>query len=254
MQSDGGAARSLTRTEVREVDRAAIEDFGVPGVVLMENAGAGTARLLESLGITGPVAIACGKGNNGGDGFVIARHLAVAGHAVRIMLACQPEDVRGDAAINLGIVERSGLPITCLADADRSTWKRELDGAVWIVDALLGTGASGPPSASLTVAIEAINACRGRGGRILAVDLPSGLDCDTGVPAGACVRADVTATFVARKRGFDVIGSEALTGAVHVIGIGAPRRRGSSSSGASPPTLGRPTSISSPAASRPAGE
>jgi NAD(P)H-hydrate epimerase len=214
----------LSRAEVREVDRRAIEEFGVPGVVLMENAGAGAARLLESLGITGPVAIACGKGNNGGDGLVIARHLECAGHTVKLALACRPEEIRGDAAVNLAIAQRSGLAIECLADADQAAWERALAGADWIVDALLGTGASGAPQGAVATAIAAIAAARGRGvARVLAVDLPSGLDCDTGAAAGACVRADATATFVARKRGFDAAGAEAFTGPVHVIGIGAPR-------------------------------
>jgi NAD(P)H-hydrate epimerase len=190
----------------------------------MENAGAGAARLLESLGIAGPVAIACGKGNNGGDGLVIARHLELAGHAVRLALACRPEEIRGDAAVNLAIAQRSGLAIECLADADQAAWERALAGADWIVDALLGTGASGAPQGAVATAIAAIAAARGRGvARVLAVDLPSGLDCDTGAAAGACVRADATATFVARKRGFDAAGAEAFAGPVHVIGIGAPR-------------------------------
>lgn len=215
--------RSLTREEVRAVDRAAIDDFGVPGVVLMENAGAGVARLLQLQGITGPVVIVCGKGNNGGDGFVIARHLDNAGHAVRILLACPATDLRGDAAINLVIAEKSGLDIRCLAEADQAAWKHELDKAAWIVDALLGTGLTGPPAGPFGDVIEAINAARSRGSRVLAVDLPSGLDCDTGEPLGACVAADLTATFVARKRGFDTPGSEVFTGIVEVIGIGAPR-------------------------------
>jgi NAD(P)H-hydrate epimerase len=216
--------RSLSRAEVREIDRRAIEAFGVPGVVLMENAGAGAARLLESLGIAGPVGIACGKGNNGGDGFVIARHLDIAGHAVKVLLACRPENVRGDAAVNLRIAERAGLPIECLADEGQPAWEAALGGVAWIVDALLGTGASGPPTGAVARAIAAINALRARGGpRVLAVDLPSGLDCDTGNAAGDCVRADATATFVSRKRGFDTATAEAFTGSVHVIGIGAPR-------------------------------
>jgi NAD(P)H-hydrate epimerase len=216
--------RSLSRAEVREVDRLAIEDYGVPGILLMENAGAGTARLLESLGIDGPVAIACGKGNNGGDGFVIARHLDLAGHTVKLLLACRPDEIRGDAAVNLEIARRSGLAIECLAAADQEAWERTLAGVAWIVDALLGTGASGAPQGAVATAIAAITAVRGRGvARVLAVDLPSGLDCDAGTAAGSCVRADATATFVARKRGFDLAGAAAYTGAVHVIGIGAPR-------------------------------
>ncbi len=216
--------RSLSRAEVREVDRLAIEEYGVAGVVLMENAGAGTARLLEAAGIDGPVAIVCGKGNNGGDGFVMARHLDAAGHEVRLLLACAPEAIRGDAAVNLAIAERSGLSIERLATSDQAVWERALSGTRWIVDALLGTGAVGAPSGAVATAIDAINAVRARGGTgVMAVDLPSGLDCDTGKTPGACVHADRTATFVAAKRGFDAPGVSAITGVVHIIGIGAPR-------------------------------
>jgi len=215
--------RSLRRHEVREIDRIAIEEYGVPGIVLMENAGAGTARLLESLGGVGEVAVVCGKGNNGGDGFVIARHLDVTGRTVRVLLACRPEEVRGDALVNLRIVERAGLPIECLADGDEAAWEASLADAEWIVDALLGTGAGGPPTGAVATAIRGIGAARARGGRVLAVDVPSGLDSDTGGAAGDCVRADATATFVARKAGFDAAGAEVFTGRVHVLGIGAPR-------------------------------
>ena len=216
----------LTRHELRELDRLAIEEYGVPGVVLMENAGANAARLLEAQGITGPVAIACGRGNNGGDGFVIARHLEAAGHRVRVLLAAAPEAYVGDAAMNLRIAERSGLSIICLAEADEAAWRRELAGAAWIVDALLGTGAVGPPRGAVAIAITAINDVRAAAGeapvRVLAVDLPSGLDADTGEAAGQCVRADLTATFVAEKAGFANPAAAALTGTVHVLGIGAP--------------------------------
>jgi NAD(P)H-hydrate epimerase len=170
------------------------------------------------------VRVACGKGNNGGDGFVIGRHLDLAGHEVRLLLACRPAEVRGDAAVNLRVAERAGLAIECLADADEAAWSRSLDGSAWIVDALLGTGASGPPTGTVATAIAAINeARRGSRCRVLAVDVPSGLDGDTGAAHGECVRADVTATFVARKAGFDAAGAAAFTGAVHVVGIGAPR-------------------------------
>jgi NAD(P)H-hydrate epimerase len=216
--------RALARAEVREVDRLAIHEYGVPGIVLMENAGVGAARLLESVGIRGPVVIVCGKGNNGGDGFVIGRHLDAAGHAVRFLLACEHDGIAGDAGVNRVVVERSCLDIECLAGGDQAAWEAALAGADWIVDALLGTGASGPPAGDVATAIAAINAVRERcGARVLAVDLPSGLDCDTGHAAGVCVHADLTATFVARKLGFNAAGSAAFTGQVCVIGIGAPR-------------------------------
>jgi NAD(P)H-hydrate epimerase len=216
----------LARQEVRELDRLAIEEYGVAGVVLMENAGANAARLLEAHGISGTVVIACGRGNNGGDGFVIARHLDAAGYEVRMLLAARVESHAGDAAINLRIAERSGVPIVCLADAEEAEWRRGVAGAAWIVDALLGTGAAGPPRGAIATAIGAINSVRAALSetttRVLAVDLPSGLDADTGETPGECVRADLTATFVAEKAGFANPAAAAFTGSVHVLGIGAP--------------------------------
>ncbi len=219
--------RPLSRDEVRSVDARAIGEWHVPGIVLMENAGRGAAELLHRLaGVPGRVAIACGRGNNGGDGFVIARHLENLGHEVRILLACDPATIEGDAAINRAIVERAGIPLLPLAGAGEAAWLAAIGPADWIVDALLGTGASGPPRGAVAAAIRAIVAARSRPGgpRVLAVDLPSGLDCDSGQAPGDCVRADATATFVAPKLGFDAPGAEAFTGAVHVVGIGVPRR------------------------------
>lgn len=222
--------RALTRAEVREIDRLAIEEYGLPGVVLMENAGGNAARLLHSLvGTPGAsVAIACGRGNNGGDGFVMARHLQLLGHDVRLLLACDPQDQRGDAAINLRVAERAGLPLVHLATAAPAGWIAALRGSCWIVDALLGTGASGAPRGGVAVAIAAINEVRHASAteaeriRVFAVDLPSGLDCDTAATPGGCVRADVTATFVAPKAAFTNPAAAVFTGAVHVLDIGAP--------------------------------
>jgi len=219
---------TLTRAQIREVDRLAIEEFGLPGIVLMENAGAGVARLLHTLGIEGPVAIVCGRGNNGGDGFVIARHLELLGHEVQLLLAAPLAAYAGDAAVNAEVARRAGLRIVDLAEAEAGEWRQALHGAAWIVDALLGTGATGAPRGAVATAIAAINDVRGqvrgegRAARVLAVDIPSGMDCDTGERPGACVRADATATFVAPKPGFEAPGAHAFTGAVHVLGIGAP--------------------------------
>jgi NAD(P)H-hydrate epimerase len=219
---------TLTRAEVRELDRLAIGEYGLPGIVLMENAGAGAARLLHALGIDGPVAIACGRGNNGGDGFVIARHLELLGHDVRLLLAAPLAAYAGDAAVNAEVAKRSGLDIRDLAAGSAGSWQEALNGAAWIVDALLGTGATGAPRGAVATAIGAINDLRGqvpgegRAARVLAADIPSGMDCDTGERPGACVRADATATFVAAKPGFAAPGAREFTGAVHVLGIGAP--------------------------------
>jgi len=212
----------LSRAEVRELDRRAIEEYGLPGVVLMENAGRGTAELLLRLGIPGPVVICCGKGNNGGDGFVLARHLDNSQVPVHVLVFADPTELAGDAGVNYRVIARAGLAISHYPGTplDVSAIRRELGGAAWVVDALFGTGLTGPVRSPLDEVITAINAC---GARVLAVDIPSGLDCDQGVPLGPTVRATHTATFVALKKGFAHASAAPWLGQVHVIGIGAPR-------------------------------
>lgn len=213
------SAPSLRRHEVREIDRRAIEEFGIPGVVLMENAGRGAVDLM--LGWEGPVVVCCGKGNNGGDGFVIARRLDGLGRDVRVLLFARPEDVTEDAAVNLAILERAGIPIRIVGvDFAPNDVATELAGAGVVVDCLLGTGVKGELRNPFPSVIEAINATEAR---VLAVDLPSGLDCDTGESLGLVVRADVTATFVARKAGFENPAAAAFLGRVEVVDIGVPR-------------------------------
>lgn len=212
---------ALSRAQVRDVDRRAIEEFHVPGIVLMENAGRGAAELLLELGVAGPVVVCCGKGNNGGDGFVIARHLENHGCSVRVLLFCDPQDLSGDAEVNYRIIEKAGTPIAALGQlADAADMKQEFSRADWIVDALLGTGTRGEIREPYRSVIDAINASPAR---VFAIDLPSGLDCDTGQSLGCCVRADHTATFVARKIGFDAPQARQWLGEVHVIDIGVPQ-------------------------------
>jgi len=214
--------RPLTRAEVREVDRRAIDEYGMSGLVLMENAGRGCVDLLRSLGCSGPAAIVCGKGNNAGDGFVIARHLDLLQVAVNVVLLSPPGDLRGEAAANYAILARGGLTIVDLSEsfsADR--FSNELTGADWIIDAILGTGATGQPRPPFDAAIRLMNAATANR---LAVDLPSGLDCDTGQPADPTIRADHTCTFVAPKIGFAAPTAARCLGRVHVVDIGVPRR------------------------------
>lgn len=214
--------RVLTRTQVRDVDRLAIDHYGLAGVVLMENAGRNAAALLLELGIHGPVAICCGKGNNAGDGFVVARHLENAGIAITVLLAIPSSSLTGDAAINFRVIQTGGTRIVePPASGIQSLWQSEFAQADWIVDALLGTGAQGPLREPFLSTIETIN---NSGRHIFALDLPSGLDCDTGQPLGSCIRAAHTATFVARKPGFDAPEAKTYTGDIHVLDIGVPRR------------------------------
>jgi NAD(P)H-hydrate epimerase len=218
---------ALTRAESRDLDRRAIEDFGIPGMVLMENAGRGCVDVLERLGVNGPVVILCGKGNNAGDGFVIARHLTLRGHKCRVLLLAGTDELRGDAATNFAILQKTSVPIEALvhdgtSPADlRDRLNNATQDAAWLVDALLGTGAQGNPRSPFDAAIDAINARAGNA-KVLAVDVPSGLDCDTGQPGKPTVRADHTCTFAAMKIGFTQPAAAPFTGAIHICDIGIP--------------------------------
>ena len=213
---------ALDRSQSRQLDRRAMEEYGISGLVLMENAGRGVADKLCELGVAGPVVLCCGRGNNGGDGFVIARHLDLRGYAVRVLVWADPDRLSGDAAANFRILQKTDVPIECFATAyDPTRLEEELAGAAWAVDALLGTGARGEPRAPLDAVIDQLNAAEAPK---LAVDLPSGLDCDTGQAARHTVRAAHTCTFAAPKWGFFQPGAEQYTGQVHVLDIGAPRK------------------------------
>jgi NAD(P)H-hydrate epimerase len=212
----------LSRQQSREVDQRAIDEYGMLGVVLMENAGRGCVDTLCALGIDGPVVVCCGSGNNAGDGFVIARHLDLRGYSTRVLLWSSPQKLRGDADHNFQILLRSGVPIIdCVGRGEAEFLEPHLAGADWIVDALLGTGAFGEPRPPLDRVIPLLN---GRPARRLAVDVPSGLDCDTGQPAQRTFRADHTCTFVARKAGFRGEAAGVFLGQIHVLDIGAPRQ------------------------------
>lgn len=214
--------RYLTRQQVRDVDRRAIEEYGLSGLVLMENAGRGCADLLCRLGISGKVVICCGRGNNAGDGFVIARHLQLRGKQVQVLFWGEPDKLSGDAAANFEVLQKCEVPIHYFQGAPpRGELPFHLTNVDWIVDALLGTGAQGEPRAPLDAVIDLLNLCDGRK---FAVDLPSGLDADTGQTSAATFRADHTATFVAPKVGFCAPSAQAYLGLVHVLDIGAPRK------------------------------
>jgi NAD(P)H-hydrate epimerase len=216
--------KALTLAQSREVDRYAIELVGIPGIVLMENAGRGVVDVLMSR--EPPlrnVLILCGKGNNGGDGFVIARHLAIRGIVVRVALLAPPDGFTGDAKANFQILERLGFSISDLSKpSDLPAALDELaTGANWIVDAMLGTGASGEPREPYRTAIQWFNQ---QTVQKLAVDLPSGLDCDTGLPSSSTVRAEVTCTLHAPKVGFSAPEAQEFLGELNVVAIGIPQQ------------------------------
>ena len=219
---------TITRQQSREVDRRAIEQYGMTGLILMENAGRGTADVLcrlaetDSGGRLERVVVCCGKGNNAGDGFVIARHLDLRGVEIRVLVWAEPAELTGDAGTNFNILRHASVPIEVFGNRhDAARLAEHLAGADWIVDALLGTGVRGEPRPPLDEVIDQLNAAVAKR---LAVDLPSGLDCDTGEVARHTIRAAETCTFVAMKQGFTIAGAGEYTGRIHVLDIGAPRR------------------------------
>jgi NAD(P)H-hydrate epimerase len=218
----------MTRDEVRAFDSWAINEVGIPGVVLMENAGRSCAELIkEKLAeiVSPKVCIFCGTGNNGGDGYVIARHLLNGGFGVTVVLCGERSKVKGDAKINLDILERMGEPIEELGLEEGDIGGRVKDfaaGADMVVDGLFGTGLKGELGDEYKELIEGMNAL---GRPILAVDIPSGLDCDSGQPLGSAIKASYTVTFVAVKKGFIHQGRASsaaeYTGDIFVASIGA---------------------------------
>ena len=198
-----------TAQEMRDTDRWAIEERGVPSMELMEHAGAAVAREVAGLRPDGPVVFVCGKGNNGGDGFVAGRLLRAAGREVRVLLAGDAEGIRGDAAEAL---RRLGLPPDPFVP-------EALEHAAVAVDALLGTGSTGAPRGAVAEAIDAL----GRAGApVVAVDVPSGVDASTGEVAGPAVQADLTVTFHAAKPGLWIAPGKEHAGEVRVADIGIP--------------------------------
>src|SRR5262245_34382044 len=217
----------ISCAEVRALEQRAIKELGLPSIVLMENAGRNLAELLLSLGSRdsgpGKVVVCCGRGNNGGDGMVLARHLDNRQVNVRVLLFGRPEELTPDPALNWQVLTRSGVSVEVCAGASHALGRLrdELATAEWIVDALFGTGLRGPLRAPFDAIVGLINESTAR---VLAADIPSGLDGDSGRPPGPTVRAQHTGTFLAVKAGFVQPESREWTGEVHLLDIGLPRR------------------------------
>jgi NAD(P)H-hydrate epimerase len=213
-----GQMLRLTRERVRNIDRLSVEKYHIPGAVLMENAAIAASNLAVKMSAPGqgPVMIVCGGGNNGGDGLTIARHLHNRGYDVRIFLTTDPEKYAGEAKINWEIVQAMKLPIDSRDLKNIGACRPAL-----ILDAIFGTGLTQPPRDPFDSIVAEIEA---NGAPVLAIDIPSGLDCDTGKPLGKkCVRAKRTITFVAEKAGFARPEAREFLGEVIVGDIGCPR-------------------------------
>lgn len=232
----GGARRAalrFTRGSMRAVDQACIKEYGIPGVVLMENAAAALAECALELLADAPAEplaiLCCGPGNNGGDGFALARRLHNEGVRCVIAPSRDAADYTGDAAANLAIAQAMGLHIRVLGASPGASLDRLIDEAGeprLIVDSMFGTGLDRPVKAPLDEVNAWINGRRGGAVRILAVDVPTGLDADTGRPLAkgedAAVRADATVTLGGMKTGLTQPEAASWTGVVSIGDIGAP--------------------------------
>lgn len=210
----------LTFDEVRQVDRDAIEQLGIPGLLLMENAARGACQVIHRLGPFRRIVIVAGPGNNGGDGLAIARLLAADSIPSETLLIRGGKNLSVDAAANHSFLIRSGMPLIDGSAPEAVPLLAGLSPQDLIVDAILGTGIRGVVASPFSDVIHSINQSSAN---VLAIDLPSGMNGDTGLPCGICVQADHTVTFVAEKTGFQNPDARQLTGPVTVCPIGLPQ-------------------------------
>ena len=220
--------RVLTVAQIRAVDAIAVRDFGMNSLVLMENAGRGCADWIDTkLNRSSDVVVLCGPGNNGGDGLVIARHLHAMGHRLSLWMVAEHGKLSQDAEANLKIVEHTKIRIGWIGDwlsppELEQAWNRlrsDCANSQMIIDALLGTGATGRPRPLIADILRLANAS------ILqrvAIDIPTGLDAETGQASEPTFHADTTLTFVAKKPGFLESCATAFLGTVHILPIGVP--------------------------------
>lgn len=215
--------KAATAAEMRKIDQIAIKTFGIPGTVLMENAGVETARqIVAALGAVEDkmICIFAGKGNNGGDGFVVARHLYNQGAKIKVFILAPKSAITGDAKVNLEIIIRMGISVIEVAGSrDWEKAKIAVTFADCLVDALLGIGFTGEVTGDVAQAVDIIN---NSGKLTIAIDIPTGVDADTGQIRGQAVKADYTVTFGLPKPGLLIYPGAQHVGKLTVADIGIP--------------------------------
>ncbi|HHV34309.1 MAG TPA: NAD(P)H-hydrate dehydratase [Syntrophomonadaceae bacterium] len=216
--------RLVKAAEMREMDLEATRRYGIPGLILMENAGLAVVDVIINDFFRGKpqgkkVVIIAGPGNNGGDGFVVGRHLFNKGVLVQFLITTDPQYYRGDAAVNLKIINDMGLPCQVLQPDNIDSFKAVIKETDLVVDALFGTGFKGIPREPLSSLIRTVNAI---GNPVLAVDIPSGIEADTGSVAGECIKAVTTVTMGMPKIGLYLDPGAQYTGEVVVGDISFP--------------------------------
>ncbi|MEZ6062708.1 MAG: NAD(P)H-hydrate epimerase [Planctomycetaceae bacterium] len=213
---------TMNRELSRQIDADAVGELGIPSLLLMENAARGAVdRLLPHCSPDSRIQILAGPGNNGGDGLAMARQLAAIGREPRIAHIPADRRLTADNEANMLFLHNSGLPVIEIREPEQLTpLLADLRPEDWIIDCLLGTGIHGAPRSPFA---EIISAANESSARIFAIDIPSGLDCDTGAADGVCIRATMTVTFVSMKQGFCVPSAAEFTGQVVVEHIGIPQ-------------------------------
>jgi len=216
--------RIVTASEIREMDRLSIERIGIPGIVLMENAAQGAVRMFFEHFNPAPgsqVVIICGKGNNGGDGFAVARRLSQAGLKPVVILLARSSQIKGDALANLDIIKRMGgiEVIEAPAASEFAGCRHYIEKCTCLIDAIFGTGLNSDVEGISREAIEAVNSS---GRQVMSIDIPSGLNSDNGRIMGAAVRADLTVTFGFPKLGQLIFPGAGLVGRLACVDIGIP--------------------------------
>ena len=234
----------VTAKQMKRLDQLAIEKYGIPSLLLMENAGRGIADLVGTVlkvpvpfgtvprrtvprgtvleGTGFEILAVCGKGNNGGDGFCAARHLANRGYRVKVALLAHPDELKDDPKVNYRILKKMGVPIEQITDGKRLTqFKTLVRNADLILDAIFGVGLTRPVEGIYFDAISVINQSRKP---VLAVDIPSGLNSDTGEELGIAIRARLTGTLAAPKRGLFFGKGPECSGKITVLDISIPKR------------------------------
>ena len=210
----------ISAEEVRRLDQSAIRDYGIPSFLLMENAGRSISDVISREYKPCKVLIVTGKGNNGGDGLVVARYLANRGYVVRVVLLEDPARFKTDPLLNFSIVSKMNIPSVLMTAASEEKIFKFCQESELVVDAIFGVGIHSPVRGIFEKAIRAINRCQKP---VVSIDIPSGLDADTGQVHGVAVKATWTVTLALPKRGLSEGEGPGYTGRIEVADIGIPR-------------------------------
>lgn len=222
----------LTVEEINKIDRLASEKYGIPSIILMENAGRSVAEeTIKTLkrkksAKTQKIAVLCGSGKNGGDGFVAARYLYNYGYQVKVYLLKNPNNISGDTLTNYTILKKIGVETKLISPSKLNSLSSELKKANCIIDAIFGTGIKGKVAGLPAQIIKMVNQTKEviTSKPVISVDLPSGLDGDTGFPLGECVKTTVTVTMGYPKKGFLNPEAKKYLGNLIIADIGYPRK------------------------------